>query len=160
MQRNVLGLLVWVAIGMSQTASSAEVYRWIDSKGVAHYSQLPPPAGEGNYGRINTAFTPAEQALIAKAEKEAEEHRLAMAAAASSAHKNSAAQRACQSLQKDKEAYLKRRIGEEYLSSRKACDLSFVSVSSQKDRDSCYNHAQQEMEEQLGNLPSLVLCKD
>ena len=46
------------------SVQGAEVYRWIDGKGVAHYSQLPPSSQQQTFGRVNTAFTPAEQALI------------------------------------------------------------------------------------------------
>ena len=49
---------------------AAEVYRWIDSKGIAHYSQLPPTGKQQSFGKVNTAFTPAEQALIERTERQ------------------------------------------------------------------------------------------
>lgn len=39
-----LFLIVTVALGAS-TAAQAEVYKWVDSEGVTHYSQQPPEAG-------------------------------------------------------------------------------------------------------------------
>lgn len=39
-----LFLIVTIALGAS-TAAQAEVYKWVDSEGVTHYSQQPPEAG-------------------------------------------------------------------------------------------------------------------
>ncbi len=136
----------------------AEVYRWIDGKGVAHYSQLPPSSQQQTFGRVNTAFTPAEQALIDRAEQQELQKKLLQQAtlppSAAGAEQN------CRNLQQDKQSYLKRRIDEQYLNSRNACDLSHVGVAANAQREACYQVAKDQMQQKLSALPSVQLCRD
>lgn len=137
---------------------AAEVYRWIDSKGIAHYSQLPPTGKQQSFGKVNTAFTPAEQALIERAEQQELQKKLLQQAAlppsAAEAKQN------CRNLQQDKHSYLKRRIDEQYLNSRSACDLSHVGVAADPQREACYQAAKEQMQQKLTALPSVQLCRD
>ena len=136
----------------------AEVYRWIDGKGVAHYSQLPPSSQQQTFGKGNTAFTPAEQALIERAEQQELQKKLLQQAALSPSA--AGAKQNCRNLQQDKHSYLKRRIDEQYLNSRSACDLSHVGVAADPQREACYQAAKEQMQQKLTALPSVQLCRD
>ena len=136
----------------------AEVYRWIDGKGVAHYSQLPPSSQQQTFGRVNTAFTPAEQALIERAEQQEVQKKLLQQATLPPP--TAGAEQNCRNLQQDKQSYLKRRIDEQYLNSRNACDLSHVGVAANSQRETCYQAAKVQMKQQLAALPSVQLCRD
>ena len=136
----------------------AEVYRWIDGKGVAHYSQLPPSSQQQTFGRVNTAFTPAEQALIERAEQQELQKKLLQQATLPPS--TAGAEQNCRNLQQDKQSYLKRRIDEQYLNSRNACDLSHVGVAANSQRETCYQAAKVQMKQQLAALPSVQLCRD
>lgn len=136
----------------------AEVYRWIDGKGVAHYSQLPPSSQQQTFGRVNTAFTPAEQALIERAEQQELQKKLLQQATLPPP--TAGAEQNCRNLQQDKQSYLKRRIDEQYLNSRNACDLSHVGVAANSQREACYQAAKVQMKQQLAALPSVQLYRD
>ena len=153
-------IFVWCAMGgyVVSQVDAAEVYRWVDAKGVAHYSQLPPSSQQQTFGKVNTAFTPAEQALIERAEQQELQKKLLQQAAlppsAAGAKQN------CRNLQQDKHSYLKRRIDEQYLNSRSACDLSHVGVAADPQREACYQAAKEQMQQKLTTLPSVQLCRD
>ena len=139
-----------------QSLDAAEVYRWVDDKGVAHYSQLPPPNSQQRFGKINTAFTPAQQALIAEAERERlQKQVLQQTSIPPSA---AGAEQTCQQLQQDKESYLQRRIEEQYLSDRNDCEMSHIGTAALKQRDACYQSAQHAMARSMSRLPSVKLC--
>ena len=153
-------IFVWCAMGgyaVSQV-DAAEVYRWVDAKGVAHYSQLPPSSQQQTFGKVNTAFTPAEQALIERAEQQELQKKLLQQAALSPSA--AGAKQNCRNLQQDKQSYLKRRIDEQYLNSRNACDLSHVGVAANSQRETCYQAAKEQMQQKLSALPSVQLCRD
>ena len=142
---------------------AAEVYRWIDSKGVSHYSQLPPTGSQQSFGKVNTAFTPAEQALIERTERQELErqnlqNKLLQEAALPPAAAGAA--QTCRELQQDKVSYLKRRIEEQYHTSYNDCDISYAGTMAAAKRDACYQNAAQTMEEKLAALPSLQVCSD
>lgn len=141
-----------------QDVDAAEVYRWMDDKGVAHYSQLPPPDSRQQFGKINTAFTPAQQALIAEAERERLQKQLLQQA--SIPPSAAGAEQTCKQLQQDKESYLQRRIEQQYLSDRNACEMTHIGASALKLRDACYQTAQQAMDHRLSELPSVKLCSN
>ncbi len=145
------------ALGCSlQSLNAAEVYRWVDDKGVAHYSQLPPPDSQQQFGKVNTAFTPAQQALIAEAERERlQKQVLQQTSIPPSA---AGAEQTCQQLQQDKESYLQRRIEEQYLSDRNDCDMSHIGTATLKQREACYQSAQHTMDRSISQLPSVKLC--
>ena len=153
-------IFVWCAMGGYAVSSvdAAEVYRWVDAKGVAHYSQLPPSSQQQTFGKVNTAFTPAEQALIARAEQQELQKKLLQQAALSPSA--AGAKQNCRNLQQDKHSYLKRRIDEQYLNSRSACDLSHVGVAADPQREACYQAAKEQMQQKLTALPSVQLCRD
>ena len=140
------------------SVNAAEVYRCVDAKGVAHYSQMPPSRQQQTFGKVNTAFTPAEQALIERAEQQELQKKLLQQAAlppsAAEAKQN------CRNLQQDNHSYLKRRIDEQYLNSRSACDLSHVGVAADPQREACYQAAKEQMQQKLTALPSVQLCRD
>ena|SRR5574344_1817138 len=140
------------------SVQGAEVYRWIDGKGVAHYSQLPPSSQQQTFGRVNTAFTPAEQALIERAEQQELQKKLLQQATLPPS--TAGAEQNCRNLQQDKQSYLKRRIDEQYLNSRNACDLSHVGVAANSQRETCYQAAKEQMQQKLSALPSVQLCRD
>ena len=140
------------------SVQGAEVYRWIDGKGVAHYSQLPPSSQQQTFGRVNTAFTPAEQALIERAEQQELQKKLLQQATLPPS--TAGAEQNCRNLQQDKQSYLKRRIDEQYLNSHNACDLSHVGVAANSQREACYQAAKVQMKQQLAALPSVQLCRD
>jgi len=145
------------ALGCSlQSLNAAEVYRWVDDKGVAHYSQLPPPDSQQQFGKVNTAFTPAQQALIAEAERERlQKQVLQQTSIPPSA---AGAEQTCQQLQQDKESYLQRRIEEQYLSDRNDCDMSHIGTAALKQREVCYQSARHTMDRSISQLPSVKLC--
>ena len=153
-------IFVWCAMGGYAVSSvdAAEVYRWVDAKGVAHYSQLPPSSQQQTFGKVNTAFTPAEQALIERAEQQELQKKLLQQAALSPSA--AGAKQNCRNLQQDKHSYLKRRIDEQYLNSRSACDLSHVGVAADPQREACYQAAKEQMQQKLTALPSVQLCCD
>ena len=153
-------IFVWCAMGGYAVSSvdAAEVYRWVDAKGVAHYSQLPPSSQQQTFGKVNTAFTPAEQALIERAEQQELQKKLLQQAALSPSA--AGAKQNCRNLQQDKHSYLKRRIDEQYLNSRSACDLSHVGVAADPQREACYQAAKEQMQQKLTTLPSVQLCRD
>ena len=153
-------IFVWCAMGGYAVSSvdAAEVYRWDDAKGVAHYSQLPPSSQQQTFGKVNTAFTPAEQALIERAEQQELQKKLLQQAALSPSA--AGAKQNCRNLQQDKHSYLKRRIDEQYLNSRSACDLSHVGVAADPQREACYQAAKEQMQQKLTALPSVQLCRD
>ena len=153
-------IFVWCAMGGYAVSSvdAAEVYRWVDAKGVAHYSQLPPSSQQQTFGKVNTAFTPAEQALIERAEQQELQKKLRQQAALSPSA--AGAKQNCRNLQQDKHSYLKRRIDEQYLNSRSACDLSHVGVAADPQREACYQAAKEQMQQKLTALPSVQLCRD
>ncbi len=143
---------------------AAEVYRWIDSKGVAHYSQLPPTGNQQSFGKVNTAFTPAEQALIERTERQELErknlqNKLLQQATLPPAAAGGTAQ-TCQELQQDKVSYLKRRIEEQYHTSYNECDISYAGTTAAAKRDACYRSAEQTMHEKISALPSIQVCSD
>ena len=137
---------------------AAEVYRWIDSKGVAHYSQLPPTGNQQSFGKVNTAFTPAEQALIERTERQNLQKKLLEQAPLPPAAAGAA--QTCRELQQDKVSYLKRRIEEQYRTSYNDCDISYASATATAKRDACYRNAEQKMQEKLSALPSIQVCSD
>ena len=153
-------IFVWCAMGgyVVSQVDAAEVYRWVDAKGVAHYSQLPPSSQQQTFGKVNTAFTPAEQALIERAEQQELQKKLLQQAALSPSA--AGAKQNCRNLQQDKHSYLKRRIDEQYLNSRSACDLSHVGVAADPQREACYQAAKEQMQQKLTALPSVQLCRD
>ena len=153
-------IFVWCAMGGYAVSSvdAAEVYRWVDAKGVAHYSQLPPSSQQQTFGKVNTAFTPAEQALIERAEQQELQKKLLQQAALSPSA--AGAKQNCRNLQQDKHSYLKRRIDEQYLNSRSACDLSHVGVAADPQREACYQAAKEQMQQKLTALPSVQPCRD
>ena len=106
----------------------------------------------------NTAFTPAEQALIERAEQQELQKKLLQQAALSPSA--AGAKQNCRNLQQDKHSYLKRRIDEQYLNSRSACDLSHVGVAADPQREACYQAAKEQMQQKLTALPSVQLCRD
>ena len=58
MRTALLLLLAFAASGLSGTASSAEVWKWVDAKGVTHYSDQPVPGAvriEVRAGNISEA---------------------------------------------------------------------------------------------------------
>jgi hypothetical protein len=58
MRTALLLLLAFAALGLSGTASSAEVWKWVDAKGVTHYSDQPVPGAvriEVRAGNISEA---------------------------------------------------------------------------------------------------------
>jgi len=78
MRTALLLLLALAATGLSSTASAADVWKWVDSKGVTHYSDQPVPGAikiEVRAGNISeappvqtvssdTASDPASQAAV------------------------------------------------------------------------------------------------
>lgn len=55
--------LAAVGSALAQTASSATIYKWVDEKGVTHYSESPPPKTKSKPIEVQTAPSPpAEQA--------------------------------------------------------------------------------------------------
>ena len=142
---------------------AAEVYRWIDSKGIAHYSQLPPTGKQQSFGKVNTAFTPAEQALIERTERQELErqnlqNKLLQQATLPPAAAGAA--QTCRELQQDKVSYLKRRIEEQYHTTYNNCDISYASTTAAAKRDACYRNAEQKMQEKMSALPSIQVCSD
>jgi hypothetical protein len=141
-----------------QSLHAAEVYRWLDDKGVSHYSQLPPPDSHQSFGKVNTAFTPAQQALIAAAEREQVQKKLLQQA--SIPPSAAGTEQTCQQLQQDKVAYLHRRIEEKYLSDRNDCEMTHMGNSAAQQRELCYHTAQLAMTAELSRVPSVKLCSD
>ncbi len=144
-------------------SQAAEVYRWIDGKGVAHYSQLPPTGKQQSFGKVNTAFTPAEQALIERTERQELErqnlqNKLLQEATLPPAAAGAA--QTCRELQQDKVSYLKRRIEEQYHASYNDCDISYAGTTAAAKRDACYRSAEQKMHEKMSALPSIQVCSD
>ena len=141
-----------------QSLHAAEVYRWVDEKGISHYSQLPPPDNRQQFGKVNTAFTPAQQALIAEAERERlQKQVLQQTSIPPSA---AGAEQTCQQLQQDKESYLQRRIEEQYLSDRNDCEMSHIGTAALKQREACYQSARHTMDRSISQLPSVKLCSN
>lgn len=70
----LLTACVVFAFGTFQTANAQQVYRWVDDKGIVHYSDTPPPEKKG-LERVNVRasgaakLTPEEQAAAEAAEK-------------------------------------------------------------------------------------------
>ena len=44
---------------VAATAANAQMYKWVDEKGVTHYSAEPPPEGAKGAGKVELKVTPA-----------------------------------------------------------------------------------------------------
>lgn len=68
MRTALLLLLAFAASGLSGTASSAEVWKWVDAKGITHYSDQPVPGAvrievrAGNISEARSAAPPSNAA--------------------------------------------------------------------------------------------------
>lgn len=88
-----------------------------------------------SFGKVNTAFTPAEQALIERTERQELErqnlqNKLLQQATLPPAAAGAA--QTCRELQQDKVSYLKRRIEEQYHTAYNNCDISYASTTAAK----------------------------
>ncbi|MFC3914038.1 DUF4124 domain-containing protein [Pseudaeromonas sharmana] len=137
---------------------AAEVYRWVDSHGVAHYSQLPPSGDtDTNLSRINTAYTPGQQALIEKAEREEAMRKLMADGIVPPAA--AGGDDTCSALEQDKFAYEKRRIESVYLNARNACDVTYHNSEQKAARLDCYQDAEQVMQSAMTNVAKVRFCR-
>ena len=62
----------FAAAALAPVASGAEVYKWVDEKGVTHYSEKPPDSGEAKRIEIAPSPSAAPRPPVNWKEKEAE----------------------------------------------------------------------------------------
>lgn len=149
-------IIVLLLVCLANPLSAAEVYRWVDSQGVAHYSQLPPAeAANDNLHRINTAYTPAQQTQIEQARREETMNKLLAEDLPPAA---AGGEDTCSALAQDKYAYEKRRIESTYINARNECDVSFNNDKQKQQRISCYATAEQIKHESMNNVAKVKYC--
>jgi len=68
--------LVAVGSGLDQTASGATIYKWVDEKGVTHYSESPSPQTKSKPIEVQTAPSTSDEKAGAAAGKSLQEQEL------------------------------------------------------------------------------------
>ena len=102
------------------TVEAAQVYSWVDEKGVTHYSQQPPRENNNTqFSMIDTVFSPSELKTIQEIKEQ--KKRIAEQKAK---QKDQEVIRGCQDLHNEKIRYYRRKIEDTYIANLNKCDLS------------------------------------
>ena len=117
----ILYSLTLVAVVLSAGAvNSAQVYSWVDSKGVTHYSQHPPrDDATANVNMIDTVFSPSELVMLQKIKEEKKK-----LAEKKNAKNEEEIIRGCKDLHNEKIRYYRRKIEDTYIANLNKCDIS------------------------------------
>ena len=119
------------------TVEAAQVYSWVDEKGVTHYSQQPPRENNNaQFSMIDTVFSPSEQ-------------------------KDQEVIRGCQDLHNEKIRYYRRKIEDTYIANLNKCDLSVQNLRPSQARakkEKCYADALKAKMIDVNQLPTEDDC--
>ena len=142
-----LGLL----ISFAHSAQANQVYRWSDSQGIVHYSQLPPADAE-NVAKIDPAMPESQLST-----QQLQEQLLSGSPLPATA----AGVDECNPLIQDERSYRARKIEERYMASKNNCDVIFASLRDADKRKGCYNNVAAERDRQQASLlPANAHCHD
>ena len=144
----ILYSLTLVAVVLSAGAvNSAQVYSWVDSKGVTHYSQHPPrDDATANVNMIDTVFSPSELVMLQKIKEAKNEEEII---------------RGCKDLHNEKIRYYRRKIEDTYIANLNKCDISVQNLKPSQARpkkEKCYAEALKVKMADVSQLPTEDDC--
>lgn len=137
---------------------AAQVFSWVDSKGVTHYSHQPPRENmeTQNFKLVNTAFSPNDLAIIEQIKNDKEK-----LAKQKEKKKDKELIRGCQDLHNEKIRYYRRKIEDTYIANLNKCDVSVQNIRPSQARvqkNKCYADALKVKMEDIGKLPTEDSC--
>ncbi len=159
MKKPVIAAFVAIAtFGAFCAAQAAQVYSWVDDKGVTHYSHQPPRSekGTGDFTMVDTVFSPSELKAIQKIKEEKQK----LAQQKDEQNKRDII-RGCQDLHNEKIRYYRRKIEDTYIANLNKCDMAAQGLSASKARtkkNSCYTDALKVKMADIAQLPTEDDC--
>jgi hypothetical protein len=141
----------------TNAVNSAQVYSWVDSKGVTHYSQHPPrDDASANVNMIDTVFSPSELLMLQKIKEEKKK-----IAEQKNAKNEEEIIRGCKDLHNEKIRYYRRKIEDTYIANLNKCDISVQSLKPSQARpkkEKCYAEALKVKMADVSQLPTEDDC--
>ncbi len=152
-------LLVIFATFVSGELLAAQVYSWVDDKGVTHYSQQPPrDNANAQFSLIDTVFSPSELSTIEKIKQEKKK----LAEKKSSKNEEELI-KGCQDLHNEKIRYYRRKIEDTYIANLNKCDISVQNIKpslARAQKEKCYANALKAKMADVSKLPTEDDCED
>ena len=156
--KNYIMTTIIVASTALLTAEAAQVYSWVDDKGVTHYSQQPPRENNNaQFSLIDTVFSPAELKTIQDIKE-----RKKKLAEQKAKKKDQEIIRGCQDLHNEKIRYYRRKIEDTYIANLNKCDLSVQNLRPSQARakkEKCYADALKAKMFDVNQLPTEDDCQ-
>ncbi len=138
---------------------AAQIYSWVDAKGVTHYSQQPPrDNAETQFSLIDTVFSPSELKTIQKIK----EQKKKLAEKKNSRNEEELI-KGCQDLHNEKIRYYRRKIEDTYIANLNKCDISVQNLKPSQARaqkEKCYANALKSKMDDVAKLPTEDDCSD
>lgn len=147
-----------VVLSSLLTVEAAQVYSWVDSKGVTHYSQQPPREdNNAQFSMIDTVFSPSELKMIQEIKEQKKKQ-----AEKKAQKKDQEIIRGCQDLHNEKIRYYRRKIEDTYIANLNKCDLSVQNLRPSQARakkEKCYADALKAKMVDVNQLPTEDDCQ-
>ena len=139
------------------TAEAAQVFSWVDDKGVTHYSQHPPREdATAQINMIDTVFSPSELQMIQRIKDEKKK-----LAEKKNAKNEEEIIRGCKDLHNEKIRYYRRKIEDTYIANLNKCDMSVQHLKPSQARpqkEKCYAEALKVKMADVSQLPTEDDC--